>query len=172
MALQTETVEHLQCKKLSLVNDAGETIISLASDPTSGGGGISILNADGNPVVYITADSDQQGLITIANANREQVAHIGCNPDGGNLLLRNNGAKRAAVYLAAEESGGFMDLWHSSDVNTVQRFILGMFGPDGVLCFSDRNNEPLAVLRANNECAALGIRDVNGNIVWFPPISE
>ena len=174
MTLQAETFEHLQCKRLTLVNDAGEKVIDLASSHPSGGV-ITIFNADGYPVAHIGTEPSQKGVVIIGDENRKAVARIGCDAHGGNVRLAHkdldeSSPETAVVSLCTNETGGFMRI---CDTNANHAVILGNVDERGFLSITGRNDAPLALLIAREKGGVLIIGDKDGNpVALFPPGDE
>ena len=176
-----QVIDEIICRKLKIVNDQGNTVVSL--EPVVNGGSLSIYNDAGKDVVSAgtlfdchgsLAIYDKEGIpvsdmsadntggsiaiLKIIDEGVREIAAMYADEDGGHVRIRNKSAKVVAALGAIDEHGRFV-IGNKSGKTVAG---LGVEDDAGILSIANKNEIEVATLKGFLGSGSLSLSNKEG----------
>ena len=159
-----QIIDEIVCRKLKVVNAAGESVAVLG---VSDGDGVLTINSKSGKAVAGLGVEDDAGILSIANKNEIEVATLKGYLGSGRLSLSNKEGMTRAV-LAASPSNYLPSIYREreregEDGATLSSRAYG-YEDSGFLSISNKNGHEVATLGATSDGGILSIYNKNSKV--------
>ena len=137
-----QVIDEIVCRKLKVVNAAGEPVAVL--DVTDGDGALTISSKSGKVVASLSVHNEG-GNLSITNKSGKIIAALG-SLDGYGLLVIGNKSGKIVAVLGVEDDAGILSIANKNEIEVAT--LKGYLG-SGRLSLSNKEGMTRAVLAAS-----------------------
>jgi len=161
---QVAIQEEIRARNIKIVNNEGQEVVELFTDAENNGA-ITVLNKDGIPVAELAIYEDD-GMIRVGNKEGSPVAFMGITEYGGIISVANRDGNPIAG-MAADVYGGTMDVLNRDG------HLVAFLGTDkygGIISVRNKVGSPVAGIGAEeNGSGMIDVFDKDGKeLVGLP----
>ena len=110
----------VRARFFTVVDKEGNALVSIGPDLNNGSGMINTYDSQGNELVRITSNKDNEGAIVTLNAQGNALVALAADGEGAGEVTTSNGKGKCLISLGTNNNGGFLSVWNKTGEGIVQ----------------------------------------------------